>query len=108
MSIIDDTCDFCATYFDPMGNDSAMNTGKGLWDGQCRQGRDALFGHVSTERIVELLAKFKAAYAADPIDWNDYPKERTPQGYRDHMRRLDLLQLTAVFERVLADRAAGK
>lgn len=108
MSIIDDTCDFCGKYFDPMGNDSAVNTAKGLWDGQCSQGRDSLFGAASTEKLTLLLRTFQKQYDADPIDWNNYPKERTPQGYQDHLERLNLQQLISIIERVLTDRASGK
>ena len=54
MSYIDDTCDFCGSRFDPMGDPWLLNTSKGIWDG-CTQGRDIIFASISTEKLTQQL-----------------------------------------------------
>jgi hypothetical protein len=54
MSYIDDTCDFCGDRFDPMGDPWLLNTRKGIWDG-CKEGRDSLFGELSTEKLTKTI-----------------------------------------------------
>lgn len=65
MSFIDDTCDFCGARFDPMGDPWLQNTPKGIWDG-CKEGRDILFGELSTESLMKKLED-RQRHSADPL-----------------------------------------
>lgn len=80
MSFIDDTCDFCGSRFDPMGDPWLLQTTKGIWDG-CKTGRDILFEGISTEKLTKKVNE-RLRRSADP--------------------------LTRIIMELLEDRAAGK
>lgn len=99
MSHMEDTCDFCDCYIDPIGGDLAhtvtVNGEPKYWCGTCQQGEDAQFSHLSDSELIRDWSKFQTAYNADPIEWEKAWGSKgtnvvTFEDQRAHARRLAL------------------
>jgi hypothetical protein len=89
MSIMDDLCDFCGSYCDPIGCDTARRVDNGwYWCGQCRQGMEHLWGNLPVQEILERADRWQQQYDADPIDWQHH-EEITPEAVRHRLDQLD-------------------
>ena len=65
----DDRCDFCDGDCS-QGTDRAKDIRGRLWCGECRQGRQFLWGKFTDGEIVQMRDEYRAKYEADPIDWD--------------------------------------
>lgn len=94
MSDLAGTCNFCEQRL-PSGGDRNLRvtTSQGVWDGVCREGRDALFANLSTADIELQLDVLQRRYAADPM------------GLAGEKQRLYHRPRIAFLKQVLADRA---
>jgi hypothetical protein len=107
--ILGDHCKFCSNYMDPIGCDCKKAVNGGTWCGQCREGRDALFGAWDVHELASLKQVVQAEYDRDPINWDarapiaEKPEERVKR-LRAHWRRLWLSDLASNLTQVISER----
>src|SRR3989338_1886897 len=101
MSHQDDTCDFCNRYVDPMGGDtSRVLDDHRYWCGQCREGRYALYGHMSDEEIRTQIAHYEKLLRENPI----WPDLEDSDDFKTHLKKIDAQDRIAHLKELLKER----
>lgn len=74
LDIEDDICDYCGNFFDVSGSHEIEIARENHWCGECREGRDAIWGHIDTAQIKVMRDNYQLRYDVNPINWNELYK----------------------------------
>lgn len=121
MSYLDDVCDFCNKYTDPMGNDKArVMKDRRFWCGHCEQGLLAKYDYLTNQELDYFIEKYSTYLEENPLwphkraddgSWLEEQRaDREPDSHQLHMRKLDIsdalydmMQLKRMRENVQSD-----
>ena len=101
MSYLDDVCDFCNKYTDPMGNDKArVMKDRRFWCGHCEAGLFTKYGDLSNQELDYWINKYGTYLEENPLwphkraddgSWLEEPRaDREQDSMKVHLRKLDI------------------
>ena len=105
MSYEDDLCDFCGTYIDPIGGDgSRVLHDRRYWCGQCREGRNATWGHLTNAELNMLIAQDDFFLAENPLWIHAGDSPDTPGEFLVRLHKIDARARIAHLRELLKER----